>query len=138
MAKALTLLQPYASLCVMDAKRIETRGYSTKYRGELLIHSSLKTPAGMYDLAFTAPFFRDVLSPLMTLPQGYILGKVTLYDIKTTEELLATGITAKEKAFGDYRPNRYGWLLKDAVKFDKPIPARGALSIWEWRENVAA
>ena len=38
--KAISLLQPWASLVVMGAKTIETRGWGTKYRGPILIHAS--------------------------------------------------------------------------------------------------
>lgn len=37
--KALTLTQPYASLVVIGVKRIETRSWSTSYRGPLAIHA---------------------------------------------------------------------------------------------------
>lgn len=37
--KALTVLQPWASAIALGAKRIETRHWSTKYRGPLLIHA---------------------------------------------------------------------------------------------------
>lgn len=38
--KALTLWQPWASLIAVGAKTIETRSWSTKYRGPLAIHAS--------------------------------------------------------------------------------------------------
>ena len=38
----------------------------------------------------------------------------------------------KEKAFGDYSPGRYGWLLSDPVQFAEPIPAKGKLGIWNY------
>lgn len=40
--KALSILQPWASLVVLGHKRIETRSRDTKYRGPLLIHASAK------------------------------------------------------------------------------------------------
>lgn len=38
----------------------------------------------------------------------------------------------QEVAFGDYSPGRYAWLLRDPVMFSEPIPAKGALSLWQW------
>lgn len=38
--KAITLLQPWASLVAMGAKTIETRPYATQYRGPLAIHAA--------------------------------------------------------------------------------------------------
>ncbi len=38
--KALTVMQPWATLVALGAKRIETRSWSTSYRGPLAIHAS--------------------------------------------------------------------------------------------------
>lgn len=46
--KALTLHQPWASLVALGVKRIETRSWSTSYRGALAIHAGLKRPGMMY------------------------------------------------------------------------------------------
>ena len=42
--KALTLTQPWASLVAIGAKRIETRSWSTPYRGLLAIHAAKGFP----------------------------------------------------------------------------------------------
>lgn len=42
--RALTLWQPWASLVAVGAKTIETRGWSTDYRGPLLIHAAKRKP----------------------------------------------------------------------------------------------
>ena len=42
--KAITLWQPWASLIAVGAKRIETRSWSTNYRGPLAVHASLRRP----------------------------------------------------------------------------------------------
>jgi len=38
--KAISLLQPWATLVVTGVKTIETRSWGTKYRGPILIHAS--------------------------------------------------------------------------------------------------
>lgn len=40
--KAISLLEPWASLIKEKVKYIETRSWQTKYRGELYIHASKK------------------------------------------------------------------------------------------------
>jgi hypothetical protein len=40
---------------------------------------------------------------------------------------------AHEISFGDYSPGRWAWLLADIVPLEEPIPARGALGLWEWK-----
>jgi hypothetical protein len=37
-----------------------------------------------------------------------------------------------ERAFGDYTPGRYAWLLADVRPVDPPIPATGRQGLWEW------
>jgi hypothetical protein len=37
-----------------------------------------------------------------------------------------------ELSFGDYTPGRYAWILANVKPLEKPIPAKGALGLWEW------
>lgn len=46
--KAITLWQPWASFIAIGAKRIETRSWSTSYRGPLAIHASARSPRHTY------------------------------------------------------------------------------------------
>ncbi len=41
-------------------------------------------------------------------------------------------MTDQERAFGDYSPGRYAWLLADVRALPEPIPAKGALGLWTW------
>lgn len=144
--KAISLLQPWATLVVMGAKKIETRSWQTKYRGELLIHASVGKK-GMYLMddpdfkKFLTPLFMD--DPRNTFAFGAIIGRVELTIIRTTGELVAANmfqehiqLSNQEKAFGDYTPGRYAWELKNPVMFDKPIPFKGSLSIWEFPDEL--
>jgi hypothetical protein len=68
--KALTLTQPWATLIAIGAKHIETRSWSTSYRGPLAIHAakglgSVGGKRGFYDLCYSQPFL-SVLEPAMT------------------------------------------------------------------------
>jgi hypothetical protein len=45
-------------------------------------------------------------------------------------------LSPSEKAFGDYTPGRYAWLLADVRRLPEPIPARGALGLWEWEGKL--
>ena len=40
--KALSLRQPWATLVAIGAKQIETRSWSTAYRGTIAIHAGLE------------------------------------------------------------------------------------------------
>ncbi len=130
--KVLSLLQPWASLVVSGFKKIETRSWTTAYRGPLLIHASLgksgKPFARFPEISRRIPDFS-------VLPFGAIIGEVRLEEVIRFEggdDDFLRNITLEEKAFGDFSAGRYGFVLKNAVPFEEPIPAKGKLGLWEW------
>jgi activating signal cointegrator 1 len=132
--KALSLLQPWASLVVMGVKTIETRSWNTSYRGELLIHASLGKKGGL--IVKESPF-KKYIKDFDALPFGAIIGKIVLVDVVPTNSLpfsdeYINRLTMEEKAFGDYSSNRWAWMLEDAIAFEKPIPYRGSLNLWDY------
>lgn len=44
-------------------------------------------------------------------------------------------LTNQEAAFGNYEERRFAWILEDIVALPEPIPAKGALGLWEWSER---
>ena len=135
--KAISLLQPWASLVVMGIKKIETRNWATKHRGTILIHAS----QGKAGSIFVAELpFKKYIPDFKKLSFGAIIGEATIADVIRIEDLemndeLINRLTMEEKAFGDYSYGRYAWMLEDAVEFTTPIPARGTLSIWEYADD---
>lgn len=135
---ALSLLQPWASLVVMGAKTIETRSWSTRHRGPLLIHAS-QGKAG--EIFASDPLFRKYISDFIALPFGAIIGSVTLEKILRTEDFDLSDaamnlLTLEEKAFGDYSSGRYGWLFSDPVVFINPVQARGMPGLWKCSDGI--
>ncbi len=53
----------------------------------------------------------------------------------TSDEMM-NKLTMEEKAFGDYTPGRFAWMLEFPVAFKKPIGARGSLTLWEFDERL--
>ncbi len=107
----------------------------------MLIHAS-KGKAGEI-FAQEAPF-KKYIPNFKQLPFGYIIGKVTLTDVirigtgtllHTNDETM-NNLTMEEKAFGDYTPGRFAWILQDAVAFKTPLGARGSLTLWEFDEGL--
>jgi activating signal cointegrator 1 len=137
--KTLSLLQPWATLVVTGAKRIETRSWNTDYRGPLLIHASKKFLKADRLLCETDRYFAQALQDrrVAELPLGAIIGKVMLKELRTTTVMLASHeLSEQEKRFGNYDYGRWAWLLTGAEEFVKPIPAKGSLGIWEFRETL--
>lgn len=116
---------------------------------------------GYEDLCATEPF-KTVLtshlerliaggaSPLQlanAVPFGAIVAVCNLVNITTSEQMTNAGgiwwtapsdrlyhyqLTEQERAFGDYNPKRYAWLLADVRALPEPIPATGRQGLWEW------
>lgn len=134
--KALTLLQPWATLIAVGAKRTETRSWSTSYRGPLAIHAAKRWTHDLVRLAMREPC-RSTLADAgfrlcSSLPRGAIVATCVLYDVVPTEEF--QGEDFLDGAFGDFRVGRYAWRLRDVVALAEPAPAKGALGLWEWSE----
>ncbi len=133
--KAISLLQPWASLVVMGVKTIETRSWATQHRGIILIHASMGKAGNIF--AMEKPF-KKYIPDFKALPFGAIIGSVTITGLVPVThtglpENVMAQLTMEEKAFGDYSGGRFAWLLADAVKFEQPIPARGMLNVWDYK-----
>lgn len=148
--KVLTIRQPWASLIALGEKKIETRSWRTNYRGELLIHAGKSVD---HDTCKIHPF-TDVLVNhgiifKQDMPTGLIIAKVNLIDciqvkdevadasLKVNKAILENGkiIAGNELEFGDFTPNRYAWILDDIEPLNEPVPAKGQLSLWEYKEE---
>lgn len=139
--KALTIIQPWATLIASGHKMNETRSWKTNYRGEVLIHAG-KNPkdytSGCYIDDPDGRHFQEAgITPnnFEELPRGLIIGKATLVNCihinKEFRDHLKRSNPA-EYAFGDYRIGRYAWVFENPVLFEKPIPARGRQGLWNW------
>src|SRR5689334_7632055 len=80
--KVLTLYQPYATLVVIGAKRIETRSWPMSHRGDLLIHAALEYPdRGLrFEEQLMSALWQAGIKPDMPLPIGAIIGGCTVVE----------------------------------------------------------
>lgn len=133
--KALSLLQPWATLVVIGVIRIETRSWSTKHRGPLLIHASLGK-AGRDEALH--PLIKEFVADFDALPFGAIVGQVNVINVLPADEYAKSEpgkkfLTKLEKKMGEYKKDRFAWILRDAVPFQEPIPAKGSLGLWNFK-----
>lgn len=145
--KALTLTEPWATLVALGKKRIETRSWSTPYRGPLAIHVARGFPRDCRDLCLREPF-RSALGELAEqlsrgeLKRGIIVAVCTLTACKriligkTAKDTLLDDLYMREPdepelSFGNYEPGRFGWILENIVACPDEIEVRGALGVWE-------
>ena len=136
--KAITLTQPWASLVALGAKRIETRSWSTSYRGQLAIHAGKTFPRWARELArskefLNAPEVRALLEAGFQYPRGVVIATCDLYSCVETDKIdRFVKLTDQEESFGDYSPRRFAFLLDNVRVLPEPVPASGALGLWEW------
>jgi hypothetical protein len=158
MLKALSLTQPWATLSVYGLKKIETRSWPTRYRGEFAIHAAKTFPRWAKDIWHYDPFFQNGLHSIGVnsvdeLPTGAIIGTavlsmclnvggsylfteisdgqtVTAIDYRTSDR------NSAEHHFGDYGDGRFMFFMEKPVVLPEPIPCKGALGFWEVPSDI--
>ncbi len=145
--KCLRLTQPYARLVALSLKKIETRSGAPHGRGPLAIHAAKTFPVWARDLCATSPF-RESLATAgvhrwqdLDVTRGCILAVCALYEVKPLPAPInlfgaiptwVDDLSEQERAFGDDSAGRYGLFLRSVVPLNQPIPATGALGLWEY------
>lgn len=151
--KALSLWQPWATLIAIGAKRVETRSWATSYRGPLAIHAAKRWDEAVRAAAIANHHIAVAMSAVGltawdVLPRGAVVATCELVDCQPTasgvtlDGWIAGGVlwelTPYERAFGDYTPGRYAWLLADVKPLPTPIPMRGAQGLFDLPGELAA
>ena len=131
--KALSLWQPWAQFIVLGHKRVETRSWPTRYRGDILIHATKSFPHEARDAADGSLEYLGGLKP-DDLPRGVLVAFARLVDCVETGRFYETqrDLWAREEKFGNYMRGRFAWVLEDVVPIWVPVPAKGAQGLWEW------
>lgn len=135
--KALSLIQPWASIIAIGEKQWETRSWSTPYRGPIAIHASGnrdEVKAGVL-----RHFHEEAIGLKLeagTLPYKAIVALAFLTDCKPTEELRDT-VSKREALVGDFGSGRFGLKLDMVLRLRDPVPASGMLGIWDVPPEVA-
>lgn len=155
--KAITIIQPWATLLALGEKRFETRSWATRHRGQIAIHAGKKVDRR---ICREEPF-RSVLAKhgytADNLPAGAIIAVTSLQDcyrvtrpcgeegavwLEANGRKLAwdpTKLEAREEqeyVLGDYREGRYAWEMADVQLLERPIPAKGMQGLWNWGEEA--
>ncbi len=142
--KALSIIQPWASLIALGAKRIETRSWRTEYCGPVAIHASKRFPEDCGILCFDEPF-RTVLSDYLReihgsrvayLPTGSILATVDLVDCLPVQSIHSGLFNENEWSFGDFSAGRFGWIFENVKRLQRPIQCKGAQGLWTVPEEI--
>lgn len=131
--KVLSLTEPYATLIKDGKKKVETRSWKTSYRGELYIHaSSTKIHKETKENIELMNLLKD-----NDMNHGNIICKCNLIDcVRMTTDCVEDmrKNNYQEYICGEYSEGRYAWILENIEILDKPISAKGHLSIWNYSE----
>jgi hypothetical protein len=124
--KAISLWQPYAAAIALGLKKYETRSWSTKHRGKIAIHSSVKPLSKEYrELA-------EKYELTAQLQFGKVLVICDLEDCILMDDKTIAKQSQTEIDLGDWRAGRYDWKLRVIEVLAEPIPARGYQGLWNW------
>lgn len=157
--KALSILQPWATLIAIGAKKIETRSWPTNYRGPIAIHASKGFPRQAKDICFKEPFLTalcegdvfpkdwitEMESPKDMFPLGAIIAIGNLHKVgdiflrkdgPTMVRGLELPMRSPELEFGNFTPGRFGWCITGVYLLNDPIPAKGRLGLWDWEGQL--
>lgn len=145
--KALTLTQPWATLVILGVKHWETRGWYPSASliksigGRIAIHAAKGWTADDRDFALDLmdggllphAYVATTRSVRPDLPLGAVLGEATIVGLVRADVAVRAGeVAGLEIELGDYSPGRYAWELAGVIAYPEPIPARGALGLWDW------
>lgn len=150
--KAISLWQPWASAIALGAKRIETRSWSTNYRGPIAIHASKRFILWEMIDCSSSWTWCGVLGWIMgrgerpweSLPFGAIVATAELVDCRPTGSFTVDELDTErgpdtpgglykytERFLGDFSPGRFGWVLANIKPLKTPIPYRGAQGLFD-------
>lgn len=134
--RAISLLQPWASLVALGEKQWETRSWSTNYRGQIAIHASSKKCPERF--LHTDPFERVLRNHAIhsadLLPTGYVVA--VGYLVACISTCAVRGLSTNEIAFGDFGPGRYAWKIERVTDLEIGIPVKGKLGLWNWHVSL--
>lgn len=144
--KALTIIQPWATLIMFGLKRYETRNWPTVYRGPLIIHAAKGFPDWAQQMCLREPFASalkqcgirtiwDRKQKTSDLPLGCGLGIVDMVDCQRMDQPLLHSLSAQELAFGEWCYGRYAWDFSIPLRWPTPIPMRGFQRLWDWPDT---
>lgn len=132
--KAISLIQPWGTLILDGIKTIETRMWSTKHRGDLLICAGQKFQNDLPDDVATIlnrVFKANNYTPKHQLahPKGVMLCVVNLVDVRdmTGDDGYGACYTCDE--------GRKAWIIEN-VRPVKQVPIKGKLSLFEVDDSI--
>lgn len=127
-AKGLGMLNKWEFIGMLDKEPFESvlKAHFGEYVAPFFPHPMIKNlPGGAIVAICDLVAVKHIGWDEITFPDG---GQFYFYGSIANVWHLAD----QERAFGNYTPGRYAWLLANVKKLETPIPAKGALGLWDW------
>ena len=123
--KVLTIKEPWATLIIDGYKEYEFRSWKTNYRGKILIH------AGMTLEKEVAERFKNYN---LEYSKGEIIGEAIITDCILVDEKFNNELNnINGLVYGkNNHSNKYAWKLENVKKYNKKIPVKGKLGLWNY------
>lgn len=131
--KALSIKQPWAWLIVAGHKDIENRNWKTDYRGRIYIHASKEFD---HECLITQgeTYANLIKLPLESFTRGAIIGEVDIVNCVSEKQFEA--FKKVSSYCSPWFVGKYGFVLANAVMYDKPILYRGQLGLFDVDDNI--
>lgn len=128
--RAISLLQPWATLMATGVKRVETRSWNTNFRGWIAIHASKRLRAPQLGLCRRWGLPGD-------LPLGQVIAVLEVVACRSvlSASVLET-VGAPEREFGDYTDGRWAIFTRSPRLLRQPIAMNGYLGIWRLPRQI--
>lgn len=137
--KALTVRNPWAWAIIYGGKDVENRSVRTNHIGPVAIHTAKAVDTeGMYsylvqasiDEVNTTPVVPGEIIPRADLEQlGNVVGTVDISPVHHADHCGAQGGSLCSPWA---QAGMWHWPLSNPRPLPDPVPARGALGLWEW------
>lgn len=126
--KAISLWQPWASAMALGRKRLETRGWSTNYRGPLLIHAAKRWTRAERE-------FADLMDMPADLPLGALVAVGHLSGTFRAD-VANLPLSDLERSWGDFSAGRFAWFFVEIRPLPEPIQFRGAQGFFDVPDDI--
>lgn len=140
--KAISILQPWATLFAHGEKKYHSVNWTTDYRGEVAIFAHQDKSDYAQKMAMDQPI-ADLIKKLgysyETLPFGVIIATANLISVNHSP-FISREFTRQERKLNEkHYTHRYTFAFSDVVRLAEPIPAEGPATldqIWDWQQSV--
>lgn len=157
--RAISLWQPWATAVALGSKRIETRHWSTAYRGPLAIHAAKRKVRD--ELHYYASCWNWVgamrgagwgfgqAGAIDCLPFGAVVAVCDLVDCRPTDSFtqaeldtpeqhteLSAAYSWTQRDMGNFDLGRFGWVLDNIRPLSEPVPIRGGQSFFQVPDDL--